>query len=197
MTGSSSTEELSALPLGEVLERLAARTPAPGGGSAAALACSLAAALVEMAAGFADAPDAADRRSRAAELRARALELAQRDQLSYEPVLRALGRPADDVERPGQLAAARAAAAAAPLAIAQVAADVARRAREAAEGAGRHVIGDCATAAVLAEAACRAAALLVETNLHGTTDPRRTEAEQLARAAIVDSKHAVSKAHKS
>ncbi|HWE11880.1 MAG TPA: cyclodeaminase/cyclohydrolase family protein [Solirubrobacteraceae bacterium] len=197
MSGPSVIDELSALPLGEVLERVAAPTPAPGGGSAAALVCAMAAALVEMAAGFSDAPDAADRRGRAAQLRSRGLELAQRDQLSYEPVLRALRRPADDVDRPGQLAAALAAAAGVPLAIAQLAAEIAGRAREAVEGAGRHVLGDCATAAVLAEAGCRAAALLVEINLHGTMDPRRAEAEQLAGAAIVDSQHVVAKAHES
>jgi formiminotetrahydrofolate cyclodeaminase len=197
MSGPSVIDELSALPLGEVLERVAAPTPAPGGGSAAALVCAMAAALVEMAAGFSDSPDAADRRARAAQLRARGLELAQRDQLSYEPVLRALRRPADDVERPEQLAAALAAAAGVPLAIAQLAAEIAGRAREAVEGAGRHVLGDCATAAVLAEAGCRAAALLVEINLHGTADPRRAEAEHLAGAAIVDSQHVVAKAHES
>jgi methenyltetrahydrofolate cyclohydrolase len=38
----------------ELLDRLAARTPAPGGGAAAAWACALAAGLVEMAASFPD-----------------------------------------------------------------------------------------------------------------------------------------------
>ena len=43
---------LADLPLGEVLERVAARTPAPGAGSSLALTCALAAALAEMAARF-------------------------------------------------------------------------------------------------------------------------------------------------
>jgi formiminotetrahydrofolate cyclodeaminase len=208
MHGPSATDELSALPLSEVLERVAAPTPAPGGGTAAALVCSLAAALVEMTAGFPDGASGADRaadadaeaadpRGRAAELRARALDLAQRDQLSYEPVLRALRRPADDAGRPAQLSAALAEAAAVPLAIAQVAAEVAGRAGEVAERASRHVLGDSATAAVLAEAACRAAALLVEVNLRGTADPRRAEAEALAGAAVVARQHAVARAHES
>jgi formiminotetrahydrofolate cyclodeaminase len=198
MTGSDATENLTALPLREVLERLAAPTPAPGGGSAAALACSLAAALVEMATGLETGAGAgaADRGVQAARLRDRALELAEQDQRSYGPVLEALRRPADDAARPAELAAALGAAAAVPLAIAEVAADVARRAREATDAAGRHLLGDCATAALLAEAAGRAAALLVEINLHGTTDPRRDEAEHLARAATVDSQHALLKARR-
>src|SRR3954471_205243 len=54
------------------LDELAAKTPAPGGGTAAAWAVAMAAALVEMGAGFADLPTA-----EAAALRARALELAE------------------------------------------------------------------------------------------------------------------------
>jgi len=38
--------------LAQFLERLAARTPAPGGGSVAAVTCAMAAGLVEMAAAF-------------------------------------------------------------------------------------------------------------------------------------------------
>jgi formiminotetrahydrofolate cyclodeaminase len=39
----------------DMLEQLAARTPAPGGGAAAALTCAMAAGLVEMATSFASA----------------------------------------------------------------------------------------------------------------------------------------------
>jgi len=39
----------------QLLDDLAARTPAPGGGAAAALTCAMAAALVEMATSFASA----------------------------------------------------------------------------------------------------------------------------------------------
>ena len=47
---------LAGLPTGELLERFAARTAAPGGGSAAATGCALAAALLEMTARFDVAP---------------------------------------------------------------------------------------------------------------------------------------------
>jgi formiminotetrahydrofolate cyclodeaminase len=197
MSGPPGSDQLRSLPLAEVLGRLAAPTPAPGGGSAAGLACALAAALVEMSAGFESAADAESRRTGAAQARARALELAELDLSSYEPVLRALRRPAGDPERPARLAEALSAAAAVPFGISQVAGEVTAQARAATDAAGRHVRGDCATAAVLAGAACRAAALLVEINLHGTDDPRRAEAENLVRTAIVDSEHAVQRARES
>ena len=65
--------------LAELLAEIAAATPAPGGGSTAAVACALAAALVEMSAG--------PPHERAAALRARALELADEDLSSFGPVL--------------------------------------------------------------------------------------------------------------
>jgi formiminotetrahydrofolate cyclodeaminase len=111
---------LADLTLRELLERLAQRTPAPGGGSAAAIACALAAALAEMAAAYelaagegaaADAgrdvghdPGGDVTRARAA--RERALALAERDLDAYAPVLAALARPGDDPGRPEALAEA-------------------------------------------------------------------------------------------
>ena len=52
-------DRLTELPLRELLERLAAGTPAPGGGSAAAITCAVAAALAEMASALSHAPTAA------------------------------------------------------------------------------------------------------------------------------------------
>ena len=60
-------DELSKQPLDAFLESVAAGTPAPGGGSSAAVAAALAAALVEMAAGLASgraARRATERRAR-------------------------------------------------------------------------------------------------------------------------------------
>ena len=54
------TAPLAELSLGELLSRLGAATPAPGGGSASALACGLAAGLVEMTAGFGARAEASD-----------------------------------------------------------------------------------------------------------------------------------------
>jgi methenyltetrahydrofolate cyclohydrolase len=193
MTGRASVE-LSTLPLAELVERVAARTPAPGGGSGAGIACALAAALVEMAAGFDDTAQAGERGAEAAQLRARALELAQQDLTSYAPVLEALRRPAGDAGRAAELEAALVAAATVPLGIARAAAEVARLARAQTEAGNRNLRGDSATAALLAQAACHAGGLLVDINLHGTADPRLAEVDELARNTDVDSQHAVHRA---
>ena len=187
-----------------MLDRLAAATPAPGGGSAAALTCALAAALVEMAAGFAPgeagAADTAGRpgaRARAAALRARALELAQADESSYGPVLEALALPRAQPGRREAVAAALSAAADVPFDLVGVAAEVCALADGVAGAVGRHTVGDAAVAAVLAQAACRAAALLVELNLEAAEDDRPGRAAQLVGATGEVCSRALSKAHES
>ncbi|MHB1835469.1 MAG: cyclodeaminase/cyclohydrolase family protein [Solirubrobacteraceae bacterium] len=179
-------------PLAELLARVAARTPAPASGTAAAVTCATAAALAEMVARFErGAPVAAgeagpatgEAAERAAVLRARALELAQRDLASYRPVLEALRLPPSDERRGAAVAAALSRAAEVPFEIVVVAAEVAALAEELAGRAGRHALGDACTAATLAEAACRSAALLVAVNLRGSGDERMQQAEGLAREA--------------
>ena len=160
----------------DLLNRVAAKTPAPGGGSASAVACALAAGLVEMAAGFGGA-DLRSAGGRARELRDRALELATSDQRSYEPVLVALRLPADDPDRERRLATAASDAARTPLEIAEIGAELAALAVRCGRDGSRYLDGDATTAALLAEAACRAAVRLVEINL-----ARAADDGQLARA---------------
>jgi len=154
-------------PLDEFLASVADATPAPGGGSSAAVTAALAAALVEMAAvlpssrASAAAPDARGApRSRAADkaraLRVRALRLAQEELSSYAPVLEAR----DDPERELALAAASEP----PAQIAETAAEVAELGVEVASSASAAVRGDALTGVVLAEAAASAAFRLVEIN---------------------------------
>jgi methenyltetrahydrofolate cyclohydrolase len=163
-------------PLAALLAEIAAATPAPGGGSSAAVACALAAALVEMSAG--------PPHERAAALRAQALELADADLESFAPVLDAQRLPADDESRPERLRAALSAASQTPLGIAEVGCEVAELAAELAHGGRPSLEGDAAAAALLAEAATRAAARLVELNLAGVPDDVRLRAasEYAARA---------------
>ena len=162
--------------LAALLEEIAAATPAPGGGSTAAVACALAAALVEMSAG--------PPHERAAELRARALQLADADLESFAPVLDAQRLPADDERRAERLLAALSAASETPLAVAEVGCEVAELAAELARGGRPSLEGDAAAATLLAEAATRAAARLVELNLAGVPDDVRLRAagEYAARA---------------
>ena len=163
------------------LAALAARTPAPGGGTAAAWGCALGAALAAMAARFAGREEDADR---ADALQARALELGHADRESYAPVLAAQRRPVDDPERDAAVAAALGAAAEVPLAIAEAAAEVAVLARRLAEGGRPALRGDALAGADLAAGACRAAARLVEIDLAGAPgDPRLARARAAVAAA--------------
>jgi formiminotetrahydrofolate cyclodeaminase len=178
------TGTLNDLRLSEVLDRLAEKTPAPGAGSTAALVCSLAAALLEMTAAFDTTPMGSACGVRAGALRDRALELADRELHSYEPVLEALRVPASDPDREARLVTAMAAASAAPLAIASVGAQLTGIAAETVDGVSDQLVGEAVVAAELAEGACRAAARLVEINLAGAAgDPRLTEVIGLVKAA--------------
>ena len=180
----SGTGTLNDLRLSEVLDRLAEKTPGPGAGSTAALVCSLAAALLEMTAAFDTTPMGSACGVRAGALRDRALELADRELHSYEPVLEALRLPASDPERKTRLSSAMAAASVTPLAIASVGAPLAGIAAETVDGVSAQLVGEAVVASELAEGACRAAARLVEINLAGAAgDPRLTEVAGLVKAA--------------
>jgi formiminotetrahydrofolate cyclodeaminase len=190
--------------LGQLLEQVAAESPSPGGGSSCALACAMAAGLAEMAAAFTLARgEYADRhermtdlRARAGALRARALELAEQELHVYEAVLGVLREPADEPGRADRLDAALSDAADSPLAVARTAAEVATLAAEAARTGNRHLRGDAVAGALLAEAACAAAARLAELNLAGRPrDPRRAEAAQLPARALEARLAALSATH--
>jgi formiminotetrahydrofolate cyclodeaminase len=179
--------------LGQLLEQVAAESPSPGGGSSCALACALAAGLVQMAAAFTLARgEYAERhermaaiRERAGELREEAVALAERELHVYRAVLDALRLPEDDPARAPRLDAALSDAADSPLAVARAAAEIAPLAAEVAQTGNRNLRGDAISGALLAEAACAAAARLAEINLAGRpSDPRREEAAQLPRRAL-------------
>jgi formiminotetrahydrofolate cyclodeaminase len=155
------------------LAALAERTPAPGGGAAAAAGCALGAALAEMTARFAGRSDDA---ARAAGLVAEALRLGEADLTAYAPVLEA--QRAGDAEG---VAAAKARAAEVPLAIAETAAAAADLARALARAGKPGLEGDALAGADLAAGAARAAARLVEINLSGSPDDVRVVR---ARAAV-------------
>jgi formiminotetrahydrofolate cyclodeaminase len=189
------TGPLSDLPLSQVLDRLAEKTPAPGAGSTAALVCALAAALLEMTAAFDASPMGSACAVRAGALRDRALELADRELHSYEPVLEALRLPTSDPDRETRLASAMVAASAPPLAIASVGAQLAGIAAETVDGVSAHLMGEAIVASELAEGACRAAARLVEINLAGAAgDPRLTEVAGLVRSAAESRAETLAKA---
>jgi formiminotetrahydrofolate cyclodeaminase len=156
--------------IGSFLDAVAERSPAPGGGASCAVTLGIAAALAAMAARFAGDDDAS---VRADAVRARALELAEEDAAAYVPVLSA----PDAATR----AAALSAAAEPPLEIAELAAEVGALARGLAERGRPALRGDALAGADLAAGAARAAARLVELNLHDAPDdPRLARARAAA-----------------
>lgn len=165
-----------------LLDRIAAATPTPGGGSAAAHATALASALTQMVAGltqenprFAAVAEAmAQYRAQAAALRAQLETLVETDASVFEGVRAARRLPKDTPEalarRADALRAAWLHAATVPLHTARLAVDVAQLAAVLAEQGNPNAAGDAAVAALLAEAACRGLALNVRLNVAGLDD---------------------------
>ena len=147
------------LSVGGFTERVAARTPAPGGGAVAALTAASAAALVAMAARFADRPAGP-----AEALRARLEPLADADAAAYTEVLAAYRLAKDDPLRRRRIAEALRVATEIPRAVAAAAREVALLADDLVERGNRNLVGDARTAALLARAAADAADELAAIN---------------------------------
>ena len=164
------------LRVADLLEAVAAREPAPGGGAVAALAAALAAGLVSMANRFSGTGA-----ERAEELRAAAAVLADADAAAYDGYLRA----ARSARVSGDQAAAEAALAAAtdvPLAVLEIAVEVSQLAAAVAADGNHRLRGDATAAALMASGAAAIAAVLVRENV-GADDSRAVLAA--ARAAEV------------
>lgn len=182
MSPENTTPDYLDLSLGEFLDRVASGGPAPGGGSVAAVAVALAAALSGMSARLsadqlADAPELADRTDAS---RRRVAPLARADAASYGRVLDAyhLPREPDPEARTERIRDALSGAADVPLAIAEVGNEVAAIAARLVEEGNPNLEGDAMTAVLLAEAGVRAAAALAEINLCSAN----VEDERLGRA---------------
>ena len=154
------------LPLGEFLDRVASDSPAPGGGSVAAIAVALAAGLAGMAARLStgqlsDAPELAEKADAS---RRRVAPLARADAESYGRVLDAYRDP-DPETRATRARDALSGAADVPLAVAEVGSEVAGIAARLAEEGNPNLQGDALAAVLIAGAGVRAAAALVGINL--------------------------------
>jgi formiminotetrahydrofolate cyclodeaminase len=181
MTSTARGVELAGVTLGGLHEVLAEPGPGPAGGSAAALATTMAAGLVRLVARVSpDWDEAPGIAAQAAALGDRALLLADDDHRVYARALAQLGAPARDAA----LGEALRHAARVPLEIAETAADVAALAALAAREGAETVRGDAWAAATLAEAAATAASRLVQVNLATRPDDdMTTRAAQAQRAA--------------
>jgi formiminotetrahydrofolate cyclodeaminase len=178
----------------ELLDTIAAETPAPGGGSVAAFVTEMAASLAAMAARFAhDWDGAAGAVAQAETLRHRAAPLADEDAVAYENVLTALRMPRElePEVRNMLIGETLSRAADVPLQIAECAASVSELAAEIAVCGNPNLRGDAAAAAILASAAARVAANLVEINLSTVEGDDRVEQ---ARAALRSAEKAARRA---
>lgn len=166
---------------------LAAKTPAPGGGAAAARAAAMGAALGAMVLRFSvDKPANA---ARAGELAAalvtveatiaRVLPLDERDMAAFTRVLAAYKLPKDGAAAPARDAAIQSAlhgAMAVPAELCTLARDALAALEPVADCIGRNIVADLATAAELLLAAARAARLMVAINARGLSDRAAADA---------------------
>jgi formiminotetrahydrofolate cyclodeaminase len=176
--------------------RVAAATPAPAGGSVAAVTAALAAALVTMVgriaqnrrggaedAGLAQLVDQGD------QLRARLLDLAEEDARAYAAVMEAkrsgAGEPA---EREARLRAAWRHALRVPADVVRLGREVAQLARRVARDGPASTVGDAVMAALLATAAASGSVVNLRLNLQAAGRPEELriivdEAEVILREA--------------
>lgn len=166
--------------------RLAAGTPTPGGGSAGALAGSLAAALVQMVCDLTIGKEAyrdheaslRAMRGRAQELRSHLLGLVDRDAEAYDQVVEARRRPrtteAEKAARQEAVARANLVATEVPLLTAEACAEILALAVDLAAKGNRNASSDVGTAAVLAHAGLLGGVMNVRANLPGLADAERS-----------------------
>lgn len=159
------------------VERVAAKTPTPGGGSVAALAGALGAALATMGARltlgkakYAEVePAMRDIEQQAIALQRQLLDLVERDARSFDGVLAAMRLPAaTEAERASRDAAVRAAtleAARVPLETMKAAVAVLTLLEVTSRLANRNAATDAAVGALIARAAVKGAGLNVDVNL--------------------------------
>jgi formiminotetrahydrofolate cyclodeaminase len=182
----------------EFLERLASKSPTPGGGTVAALAGASGAALIAMVANLTidkQGYEAAWERMR--ELRASAdaargelLELADRDAMAFDAVMQAFRMPkGTDAEKAARVEAIQMAftgAAAVPMMIEQRAADLIGSARDAVELGNENAASDGASAAYMLFAAVECAAANVAINAAALKDQGRKEELRSHAASLRD-----------
>ncbi|MGH3857602.1 MAG: cyclodeaminase/cyclohydrolase family protein [Pseudonocardiaceae bacterium] len=167
--------------IGDFLDQLAARVPAPGGGAAAALSAAQAAALLSMVARYSTGEKYAEHaatigaalaESEAA--RARAVRLAGDDAAAFALVSDAYRlpkvTPEEKAARTAAIQRALHGAAQPPAATITTAARLVELAETLLPVSNRNVLSDVAVAAELASAAASCARLNVEINLAGLTE---------------------------
>ena len=191
---------LSEKPVVTFLDELASSAPAPGGGSAAALAAAIGAALVSMVANltvgkklYVDVQADIQRilvRSEA--LRHKCQDLLEKDVAAYTQVSLVYKMPKDTDEqkaaRADAMQKALKNATTVPMELAQVCVEVLELCPEAAEKGNVNAVSDAGVGALMAEAALRAAALNVLINLGSIKDEAFVQKERAKLDALLAGK---------
>jgi formiminotetrahydrofolate cyclodeaminase len=186
--------------IGNFLERLADRVPAPGGGAVAGLHTAEGAALIAMVARYSDGEKYAEHRAvierilkDADEVRFAALDLAEQDAAAFGAVAAAYrlprGTEQDKAARSAAIADALRTAAQPPAGVVAAAGHVVALAEELFPIGNRNVITDVAAAADAARAAAITARMNVEVNLSGIAD----EQERRRLGTVVDDVEAITR----
>jgi formiminotetrahydrofolate cyclodeaminase len=168
--------------LNAFLDELASSSPAPGGGSVAALAGALGAALTSMVCNltigkkkYADVEEEMKKALISSEeLRGQFANLVDRDTQAFNKVMEAFGLPKDtEPQRALRLAAINEAtkeATLVPLEVMKHCIDAMALAQEVADKGNRNSVSDAGVSALMLHAACEAAALNVRINLLSLSD---------------------------
>ncbi len=166
----------------EFLDDLASSSPAPGGGSVAALSGALGAALTSMVANltigkkkYVDVEADMKKVLREAEnLRAKFTSLVERDTQAFNKVMEAFGLPKETEDQKALRSAAidetTREATLVPLEVMKHCIDALALAREVASKGNQNSISDAGVSALMLHAACEGAALNVKINLNTLSD---------------------------
>lgn len=183
----------------DFVDAVAADTPTPGGGSVAALAGALGAALTQMVAGlttgrkkYADfSAEAQTIHDEASDLREKLTAAISEDAQAFNAVMAAYrNKDADETERAAAVEEATRGAAQVPLRVAHLSHDVAQLAQRVAQEGNSNAVTDAATAVLMANAAVQAAAMNVKINATSLQDQAqaaqwRAEVEEIETAVAV------------
>jgi formiminotetrahydrofolate cyclodeaminase len=191
---------LTQKPVNTFLDELASSAPAPGGGSAAALGAAIGAALVSMVANltvgkkkYADVQaDIQHILSQSETLRHKCVKLLEDDVAAYTQVAKAYKMPRDtDEQKQARTAAIQDAlkgATAVPMELAETCVEILQLCPDSAEKGNVLAVSDVGVAALMAEAALRAAALNVWINLGSINDEAFVTREGARLDALLEGK---------
>ncbi|MBC7249648.1 MAG: cyclodeaminase/cyclohydrolase family protein [Anaerolineae bacterium] len=197
------TESLTAKPVTTFLDELASSAPAPGGGSVAALAGALGAALVSMVCNltigkkkYADVQDDIQALLEQSEaLRHELVDLLEADVRVYTSVSKAYKMPRETEEekaaRREAIQAALKDATEVPMKVAEACVKILDLCTPAAEKGNVNAVSDAGVAALMAEAALRSAALNVLINLGAIKDEEFVRRERARLDALLAGKSAL------